>query len=225
MNKKSYGSYNNFIAIYYTIIKNKTTIMLIKIFKGMLDMNTRFYRRIGGKHIKFNVSKSGVSTSFKLGHITINPQRNRVTYNTPIKGLSLTEKIYDDKQVTNLDKDILKMLKDSKVVFEQLRGSLIDNELNYLLPLVDEVIAEHNRGLDVDFGELISKVDELEAGLRNCEASGEADIDEIIYKYFETMRDNLTPKKDFDLIYWITTHAFESVLIIISLLLILNILN
>ena len=55
---------------------------------------------------------------------------------------------------------------------------------------MDEVIAEDNRGVEVDFGGLRSKVDELEAGLRNGEASGEADIDEIIYKYFETMRDN-----------------------------------
>ena len=58
----------------------------------------RYYRRISlGKHIKLNVSKSGISTSIKIGGLTINPQRNRVTYNTPIKGLSFRGKLYDDK--------------------------------------------------------------------------------------------------------------------------------
>ena len=56
-------------------------------------MKTKLYRRVGGKHVKFNISKSGVSTSIKLGPITINPQRNTYSINTPIKGLSLRGKL------------------------------------------------------------------------------------------------------------------------------------
>ena len=52
-------------------------------------MKTKWYRRIGGKHVKFNLSKSGVTTSFKLGPITINPQRNSYFIKTGIPGLSL----------------------------------------------------------------------------------------------------------------------------------------
>ena len=57
-------------------------------------MKYRVYRRVGTKHVKFNISKSGVSTSVKLGRVTINPQRNRITYNTPIKGISLYDNIF-----------------------------------------------------------------------------------------------------------------------------------
>ena len=58
-------------------------------------MKTKWYRRIGGKHIKFNLSKSGVTTSFKLGPITINPQRNSYFIKTGIPGLSLRGKLTD----------------------------------------------------------------------------------------------------------------------------------
>lgn len=67
-------------------------------------MKYRVYRRVGTKHVKFNISKSGVSTSVKLGRVTINPQRNRITYNTPIKGISLYDNIYDETKTTD-DKD------------------------------------------------------------------------------------------------------------------------
>jgi len=56
-------------------------------------MKTKWYRRIGGKHVKFNLSKSGVTTSFKLGPITINPQRNSYFIKTGIPGLSLRGKL------------------------------------------------------------------------------------------------------------------------------------
>lgn len=79
----------------------------------------RYQRRISlGKHLKLNVSKSGISTSFKLFGFTINPQRNRVTYNTPIKGLSLTGKLYDEKinkvktELDRLYKVLIKQLTD-----------------------------------------------------------------------------------------------------------------
>ena len=52
--------------------------MLIKINKGDVSVKTRWYRRVGSKNVKFNISKSGVSTSIKLGRLTINPQRNKI---------------------------------------------------------------------------------------------------------------------------------------------------
>ena len=58
-------------------------------------MKTKWYRRVGGKHIKFNLSKSGVTTSFELGPITINPQRNSYFIKTGIPGLSLRGKLND----------------------------------------------------------------------------------------------------------------------------------
>ena len=56
-------------------------------------MKAKWYRRVGGKHVKFNLSKSGVTTSFKLGPITINPQRNTYFIRTGIPGLSLRGKL------------------------------------------------------------------------------------------------------------------------------------
>lgn len=56
-------------------------------------MKSKWYRRVGGKHVKFNLSKSGVTTSFKLGPITINPQRNSYFIRTGIPGLSLRGKL------------------------------------------------------------------------------------------------------------------------------------
>ena len=52
-------------------------------------MKSKWYRRVGGKHVKFNLSKSGITTSFKLGPVTINPQRNSYFIRTGIPGLSL----------------------------------------------------------------------------------------------------------------------------------------
>ena len=56
-------------------------------------MKSKWYRRVGGKHVKFNLSKSGITTSFKLGPITINPQRNTYFIRTGIPGLSLRGKL------------------------------------------------------------------------------------------------------------------------------------
>ena len=61
-------------------------------------MKTKWYRRVGGKHVKFNLSKSGVTTSFKLGPITINPQRNSYFIKTGIPGLSLRGKLNEGTQ-------------------------------------------------------------------------------------------------------------------------------
>ena len=56
-------------------------------------MKSKWYRRVGGKHVKFNLSKSGITTSFKLGPLTINPQRNSYFIRTGIPGLSLRGKL------------------------------------------------------------------------------------------------------------------------------------
>ena len=56
-------------------------------------MKAKWYRRVGGKHVKFNLSKSGITTSFKLGPLTINPQRNSYFVRTGIPGLSLRGKL------------------------------------------------------------------------------------------------------------------------------------
>ena len=58
-------------------------------------MKTKWYRRVGGKHVKFNLSKSGVTTSLKFGPITINPQRNTYFIRTGIPGLSFRGKLSD----------------------------------------------------------------------------------------------------------------------------------
>lgn len=61
-------------------------------------MKTKWYRRVGGKHVKFNLSKSGVTTSFKLGPLTINPQRNSYFIRTGIPGLSLRGKLNEETE-------------------------------------------------------------------------------------------------------------------------------
>ena len=58
-------------------------------------MKAKWYRRVGGKHVKFNLSKSGITTSFKLGPVTINPQRNTYFIRTEIPGLSFRGKLSD----------------------------------------------------------------------------------------------------------------------------------
>ena len=58
-------------------------------------MKAKWYRRVGGKHVKFNLSKSGITTSFKLGPLTINPQRNSYFIRTGIPGLSFRGKLSD----------------------------------------------------------------------------------------------------------------------------------
>ena len=61
-------------------------------------MKAKWYRRVGGKHIKFNLSKSGITTSFKLGPVTINPQRNTYVIRTGVPGLSLRGKLYEENE-------------------------------------------------------------------------------------------------------------------------------
>ena len=61
-------------------------------------MKAQWYRRVGGKHVKFNLSKSGITTSLKLGPVTINPQRNTYFIRTGIPGLSLRGKLYQETE-------------------------------------------------------------------------------------------------------------------------------
>ena len=61
-------------------------------------MKAKWYRRVGGKHVKFNLSKSGITTSFKLGPVTINPQRNTYFIRTGIPGLSLRGKLSEENK-------------------------------------------------------------------------------------------------------------------------------
>lgn len=75
----------------------------------------RYQRRISlGKHIKLNISKNGISTSFKIGGLTINPQRDKITYKSPIKGLSFTQKLSNFFEYDPMKKD-----------FENLKNVLI----------------------------------------------------------------------------------------------------
>ena len=67
-------------------------------------MKAKWYRRVGGKHVKFNLSKSGITTSFKLGPITINPQRNTYFIRTGIPGLSLRGKLYEENKEAPVSK-------------------------------------------------------------------------------------------------------------------------
>ena len=67
-------------------------------------MKVKWYRRVGGKHVKFNLSKSGITTSFKLGPVTINPQRNTYFIRTGIPGLSLRGKLYEENKEAPVSK-------------------------------------------------------------------------------------------------------------------------
>lgn len=80
----------------------------------------RYHRRISlGKHIKLNISKSGISTSIKIGGLTINPQRNTYSYNTPIKGLSVRGKLNEQP------KPSAKELRDAEKKLRDIQTTLV----------------------------------------------------------------------------------------------------
>ena len=87
-------------------------------------MKTKWYRRVGGKHIKFNLSKSGVTTSFKLGPITINPQRNSYFIKTGIPGLSLRGKLNEGTKEAPVDIENQVAFNEIAEVFVELRDKL-----------------------------------------------------------------------------------------------------
>ena len=76
-----------------SLVKTETSgyNYLYKLIKGVNYMSIRFHRKIGWKNAYLNISKSGISSSFKIGDLTFN-SRGRITYNTPIKGLSVYKK-------------------------------------------------------------------------------------------------------------------------------------
>ena len=85
-------------------------------------MKSKWYRRVGGKHVKFNLSKSGITTSFKLGPITINPQRNSYFIRTGIPGLSLRGKLNEVTEEAEQNKSKIELQRVDKgiPVFEIL---------------------------------------------------------------------------------------------------------
>ena len=56
-------------------------------------MKSKWYRRVGGKHVKFNLSKSGITTSFKLRPLTMKPQINNDLIRTGVPVLWLGGKL------------------------------------------------------------------------------------------------------------------------------------
>ena len=77
-------------------------------------MKAKYYRRVGGKHVKFNLSKSGITTSFKLGPITINPQRNSYFIRTGIPGLSLRGKLNEGTEEAEQNESKIELQKVDK---------------------------------------------------------------------------------------------------------------
>ena len=77
-------------------------------------MKSKWYRRVGGKHVKFNLSKSGITTSFKLGPITINPQRNSYFIRTGIPGLSLRGKLNEVTEETEQNESKIELQRVNK---------------------------------------------------------------------------------------------------------------
>lgn len=161
-------------------------------------MKTKLYRRVGGKHVKFNISKSGVSTSIKLGPITINPQRNTYSINTPIKGLSLRGKLVDDNEakveepIVKSNKPIkLKDLDVCKPFFEELIKSLVENEFNDLIPYAETLLSEctNKKGADVEL--CINTIEALEEGLKVCDA----EVDAYIYELLANLKDVLIKRQ------------------------------
>lgn len=155
-------------------------------------MKTKLYRRVGGKHVKFNISKSGVSTSIKLGPITINPQRNTYSINTPIKGLSLRGKLVDNNEARVKEPTVkpnkpmrFKGLDVCKPFFEALIKSLVENEFNDLTPYAETLLSEctNKKGADVEL--CISTIEALEEGLKGCDA----EVDTYIYELLTDLKD------------------------------------
>lgn len=163
-------------------------------------MKTRLYRRVGGKHVKFNLSKSGVSTSIKLGPITINPQRNTYSINTPIKGLSLRGNLVNkeaNNRVNNNRANNRVKLEDIDYFvpfFTELRKSLISNELDDLVPYTDTLISECSNEKGVDVSLFADTIKALEKGLRECDA----EVDECIYNLLGQFRETFDIKLNMD---------------------------
>ena len=79
-------------------------------------MKLRIRRRVNlGKHVHFNLSKSGISTSFSFFGITVNPKRNRYHVNLPIVGLYLDGKLSDVIEGTPKDNKTEKANREARI--------------------------------------------------------------------------------------------------------------
>ena len=147
-------------------------------------MKTKWYRRVGGKHVKFNLSKSGITTSFKLGPVTINPQRNSYFIRTGIPGLSLRGKLNKETSEASTDKQLKSAFNKAIEVFIELRDKLEENEVTELTSLIDEIIKYIKRG-DMKSSLFINKLNKLEYELAKLE---NIKFDDKLYSFFEELR-------------------------------------
>ena len=147
-------------------------------------MKTKWYRRVGGKHIKFNLSKSGVTTSFKLGPITINPQRNNYFIKTGIPGLSLRGKLDETNKKASISEQLKETFNQTTEVFVELRDKLEANGVVELTSLIDNIIKDIKRG-DMKSPSFINKLNTLEDELMKLE---NIDFEEELYNFFEQLR-------------------------------------
>ena len=147
-------------------------------------MKVKWYRRVGGKHVKFNLSKSGITTSFKLGPVTINPQRNTYFIRTGIPGLSLRGKLNEVTEEASTDKQLKSAFNQAIEVFIELRDKLEENEVTELTSLIDEIIKYIKRG-DMKSSLFINKLNKLEYELAKLE---NIKFDDKLYSFFEELR-------------------------------------
>ena len=147
-------------------------------------MKTKWYRRVGGKHVKFNLSKSGVTTSFKLGPITINPQRNSYFIKTGIPGLSLRGKLNEGTQKASTDIANQEAFNQIVEVFVELRNKLIANGITNLTSLINGIIKDINYG-DTKSKSFINKLNTLQNELVDLE---NIEFEDKLYDLFEQLR-------------------------------------
>ena len=147
-------------------------------------MKTKWYRRIGGKHVKFNLSKSGVTTSFKLGPITINPQRNSYFIKTGIPGLSLRGKLDETNKKASISEQLKETFNQATEVFVELRDKLEANGVVELTSLIDNIIKDIKRG-DMKSPSFINKLNTLEDELMKLK---NIDFEDELYNFFEQLR-------------------------------------
>ena len=147
-------------------------------------MKTKWYRRVGGKHVKFNLSKSGVTTSFKLGPITINPQRNSYFIKTGILGLSLRGKLDEANKEASISEQLKETFNQATEVFVELRDKLEANGVTELTSLIDNIIKDIKRG-DMKSPSFINKLNTLEDELMKLK---NIDFEDELYNFFEQLR-------------------------------------
>ena len=136
----------------------------------------RYRRRISlGKHIKLNIGKNGLSSiSFKIGGLTINPQRNTYSYNTPVKGLSLTGNIVDKEAVNKKAKKINSEVEEVHRAVLKVVTDGITN-ITTFINACNECNVEDNR--------IYVKAEQIKEGLEyNIEALNSLEVNGLIIK-------------------------------------------